>query len=167
MTVPGSALGGLGPGDVIEEPGFSTYVDHHTPPQPNAEQHHPGHVDQNDEPGRSFAITSEAGAGAGAEPGSGSEEEGTSNGAVDHDERGDRRGDRDRARAGQAPLTVAGGTTGDLWSCPRARAIHTICRVDLEDRLLRTERENERDHAHDGGHTENGDAHAGQVGHQG
>lgn len=78
MTVPGSALGGLGPGDVIEEPGFSTYVDHHTPPQPNAEQHHPGHVDQNDEPGRSFAITSEAGAGAGAEPGSGSEEEGTS-----------------------------------------------------------------------------------------
>lgn len=61
VSVPGSVLGGLGPGDVIEEPRFSTYVDHHTPPQPNAEQHHPGHVDANDEPGRAFAITSEAG----------------------------------------------------------------------------------------------------------
>lgn len=75
MTVPGSALGGLGPGDVIEEPGFSTYVDHHTPPQPNAEQHHPGHVDQNDEPGRSFAITSQEGDGSGDGTESGSDDE--------------------------------------------------------------------------------------------
>lgn len=78
MMVPGAALGGLGPGDVIEEPGFSTYVDHHTPPQPNAEQHHPGHVDQNDEPGRSFAITSEGGGGAGTGTESGSDDEDTS-----------------------------------------------------------------------------------------
>lgn len=56
MMVPGSVFGGLSAGDVVEDLGFSTYVDHHTPPQPNAEQHHPGHVDENDEPGRDFVI---------------------------------------------------------------------------------------------------------------
>jgi hypothetical protein len=76
VRVPAEAVGGPGPGDVLQDVRFSTYVDHHQG-TPDADlHHHPGHVDLNDSEGADHAIPEEGAADDGAgDPGSGGDEE--------------------------------------------------------------------------------------------
>lgn len=62
IEVDPAAVGDPGPGDLLEAPAFSTYVDHHFPlgdawPVPHpVGPHHPANADLNDEPGMHFWV---------------------------------------------------------------------------------------------------------------
>lgn len=62
IEVDPAAVGQPGPGDLLEAPAFSTYVDHHFPlgdawPVPHpVGQHHPANADLNDAPGHHFHV---------------------------------------------------------------------------------------------------------------
>lgn len=66
VRVPAGAVGNPGPGDVLQDVRFSTYVDHHQGTPDEALHHHPGHVDENDTPGDDYRIP-EAGSGDGGD----------------------------------------------------------------------------------------------------
>lgn len=72
VRVPPGAVGNPGPGDVLEDVRFSTYVDHHQGTPDEALHHHPGHVDINDSEGSDYRIPSaDTGDGSGGGDGAG------------------------------------------------------------------------------------------------
>lgn len=67
-------VGSPGPGDLLEAPAFSSWIDHHTPlgdawpvPHPLG-PHHPANADISDEPGHHFQVPGEASTGDDADP---------------------------------------------------------------------------------------------------
>lgn len=72
-------VGSPGPGSVLASPAFATYVDHHPPASGTPfGEHHPGHVDANDEPGRDFVLEGTADGDAAVDPETADEGEGDS-----------------------------------------------------------------------------------------